>query len=868
MEETLVINEPINGLDLAALNKEERENNWRKIIEEIKKINVLTPRVKKRLTAWEEAPVYLCSEASLSFTKSWKETEGEPLTLRWAKATAKILEEAPVKIWEDELIVGSQTKYLRGAEVIAAMFPKRILKALEEGVIDNKASERARFLMTDDDREKLFEDAKFWADKVAPDFANTLRREYLGEDHLDLLMDRAMVLEGLPLRADTELECGIFGFFSGPTSPMGVGGTPHFRLKVIHYGLNYIIEQARKVISEIEETANLPALPREVCERYILAKSIILVCEAVIRWAKKHAELARDLAQKEQDPVRKKELEKIAEICDWVPANPPRSFWEALQAVHFLRLALFKENPYSRDSSIGRLDKELWPYYEKDIKEGKMTREQAAELLALFFIKTRTFEAFDPERKDVRHAPGTLLPHITIGGADENGNDVTNELSCLILEVMRQLKLSEPAVYLRWHENMSDEFLIYALECNRDYGGGNPALLNDKLGTARYLERGVPTKDAVDWIASGCLGYHLTCCQHATGTFNLNLAKIFEITLYNGFDPRTGKQLGLQTGDVTTFTSIDQFIDAFLKQVDYFAEKLWKDYLVHRLSLYLSPSHVHSALGAAMHFEYTLAKGEPILEGGAPYPDGMTIWFGDRGTVDVADSLAAIKYLVFDTKKVTMKQLLEALKANWEGFEDMRQLCLNAPKYGNDDPYVDDIHTMIWESTQEILQKRLDPFTGRKPFTFKGAATGHIVHGRVVGALPNGRSAYTPVNDGASSAMPGMDRKGPTALIASATKMSYQRLAGGPLNVKINKTMLNNREKLEKLAALVKVFFKRGGWHIQFNIHSPEELIAAKRNPEKYKHLVVRVAGYSAYFVDLPPSVQDEIIARTMHEVY
>jgi formate C-acetyltransferase len=215
-----------------------------------------------------------------------------------------------------------------------------------------------------------------------------------------------------------------------------------------------------------------------------------------------------------------------------------------------------------------------------------------------------------------------------------------------------------------------------------------------------------------------------------------------------------------------------------------------------------------------------------------------------------------------------MKQLLEALKANWEGFEDMRQLCLNAPKYGNDDPYVDDIHTMIWESTQEILQKRLDPFTGRKPFTFKGAATGHIVHGRVVGALPNGRSAYTPVNDGASSAMPGMDRKGPTALIASATKMSYQRLAGGPLNVKINKTMLNNREKLEKLAALVKVFFKRGGWHIQFNIHSPEELIAAKRNPEKYKHLVVRVAGYSAYFVDLPPSVQDEIIARTMHEVY
>jgi formate C-acetyltransferase len=322
----------------------------------------------------------------------------------------------------------------------------------------------------------------------------------------------------------------------------------------------------------------------------------------------------------------------------------------------------------------------------------------------------------------------------------------------------------------------------------------------------------------------------------------------------------------LQTGDVTQFTSIEQFCEAFLKQVDYFAEKLRKHYFVWwSLQLEHSPQ---SGWRVAMLYEDCIPKGLAPMQGGARYPVTCLSWICERGLTDVADSLAAIKYLVFDTKKVSMAELLEALRANWEGKEDLRQMCLRAPKYGNDDDYVDEIFNYISMKVQEILLSRPDPFTGLKPFLFKGAAAGHVIHGLAVGALPNGRKAGTPVNDGGTSPMPGADIKGPTAVINSATKVPHAwNCVGITHNMKFSKTVINSREKLEKLAVLLKTFFARGGWHIQFNVHSAEELLEARKHPEKYRNLLVRVGGYSAYFVDLPPELQDEIIARTMHEV-
>ncbi|MDA8235060.1 MAG: hypothetical protein M0Z31_09735, partial [Clostridia bacterium] len=630
---------------------------------------------------------------------------------------------------------------------------------------------------------------------------------------------------------------------------------------------NYIIDLAKAEMKKmLDEGFSLERASSQALRKYYLLKSVIVTCAGIITYARRHAELARSQAEKESNPVRKKELERIAEVCDNVPANPPRNYWEAVQSLRFLHLACWKESSERPECPIGRIDQILNPYYEQDLKAGTLTRQDAAELLGAFWLKTRETENLVTIKREHRAAPGTLLPNITLCGRDEHGNDLTNEVSWLVLEVMRQIKLSEPAVYVRYHKDMDEDFMLHALECNRDFGGGNPAFLNDELGTQRYLERGVKLEDAVGWNASGCLGYHLDCAEHMAGMFSLNQAKIFELALNNGFDKRTGKQLGLQTGDAAKFTSLEQILEAFYKQEDYFAEILRKHYFI-----WWSSENMHSpmsGLRAAMLYEDCIPAGLTSREGGARYPVCRASWIGDRGLTDIADSLAAIKYLVFDQKKLTLPELLEALQNNWEGKEELRQMSLNAPKYGNDDDYVDDLFNNVSMKVQAILQSRPDPFTGEKPMLFKGAAAGHVTQGASVGALPNGRKSGTPLNDAATSAMPSMDVKGPTALINSATKVPHAKeMAGSTHNMKFSKAVLNSPEKLQKVAALVKTFCQRGGWHIQFNIHSADELLEARKNPAKYKNLLVRVGGYSAYFVDLPPELQQEIVTRTMHEM-
>ena len=816
--------------------------------EAIKKINVLTERVKKRIHEWQETTPKVSTRLSRSFTESWKETGGLPLDLRWAKAFQMIMKESPAVIREGELIVGSQTEYVRGVDLIAATDPLVYLKQLQEKQLQRRMS-HTKYAEIDKNEEKfLEEDCQYWADHLPPDYQTEAVREELGDEYLDLLTDKAMVFE----------------FYLPRRGVKTADNQADISLRLLNEGLNGVMARARAEQEKMDKLSyQLPTTTAAGYHKKILLKSVIMSCEAVIEFANRHAQLARRMAKKESNPARKRELEKIAGVCEWVPANPPRSFWEALQFVRFVHLAKAKETS-TGGGPLGKVDQYLYPWYEKDLSEGKITRQEAAELLGCLWLKTREAETLESIKDRV--AFGALLSQVTIGGRTKEGKDATNELSWLVLEVMRQMKLSEPAVYLRYHDGMSKEFLIYALECNRDFGGGNPAFLNDELGTARYLDRGVALEDAVDWIASGCLGYNIGGCDlHSGPQGQLNQMKIFEITLNNGFDPRMGKQLGLETGDVTKFTSIEQFYEAFFKQVDYFADKHRKDYFIRRSVQ--NAVFPNSGLACGLMTD-CITKGLGPKEGGGRYPCMSMQWVGDRGTTDVADCLASIKYLVFDKKKTSIAELMEALKSNWEGYEDLHQLCLKAPKYGNDDDYVDDIFNNVSLKTQEILQSRPDPFTGLKPFLFKGAAAGHIFQGRVTGALPNGRKAGTPVNDGTTSAMSGMDVKGPTALINSATKVDHMwKLFGGAHNMKFDKALLNTPEKLESLLTLIKTYFARGGWHIQFNIHSAEDLLDARKHPEKWPNLVVRVAGFSAYFVDLPYAVQDEIITRTLHAV-
>jgi pyruvate-formate lyase len=828
---------------------------------EIQSVQVLTPRLQKLKAEWEAAEPQVYVDDTLLFTESWKETEGLPIDIRWAKALEKRLLECPLLIRDDEIIVGSLTKFIRGNGTLCAMKPHEIYEMCQTGRFARKTSDTESTKITPEDLAALKADAEYWMEHMPKvSTVNAALAYDMGEDVFDLLFDRGCVFEGRGVRY--KMDRGLFQNYSAYG-----GGVAQVSAKCIDNGLNYVIDLCKKekerMMAEGDTHSHGSA---QFLRKYWLLEACIISCEAFIKFARRHAALAREMAAKETREWRKKELLRIAEACDRCPAEPPRDFFEAIQCVRMYHLVCWKESSDRPEVPIGRLDQLLYKYYEADKKAGKITAQDAAELLGALWLKIRECENLVTIPREQRAAPGSLLPNITLCGTDKDGNDLTNELSWLILEAMAQVKLSEPAIYIRYHPNMDPEFILHALRCNREFGGGNPAFLNDILGTQRYLERGVPIEDACNWSASGCLGYHLDCMEHLGGGHNINQTKLFELALNDGFDPRTQKQLGPHTGDASKFTSIEQVMEAYYKQLEYFVPVL------HRIKVLTLCTEITdgpmSGLRCAMQYEDCIREGLTPKEGGARYPEGRTSWLGSRGLVDIADSLAAIKKLVFDEKKVTMAEMLDALKNNWEGREDLRQMCLNAPKYGNDDDYVDEIYDQLSTKVPEIMQRWIDPITGKKPMLFIGAAAGHIAIGKAVGALPNGRLAGSPVNDAACSVMPGMDVNGPTAAINSATKGPYAKeYVGYAMNMKFSKNVLNTDEKLQKLAWLIKAFMKRGGWHIQFNIHSKEELLAAQANPAEHKNLLVRVGGYSAYFIDLPKSLQDEIVNRTMHEM-
>ncbi len=829
--------------------------------EDVREVQVLTPRLQKLKKEWEAAEPQVYVDDTLLFTKSWQETEGLPLDVRWARALEKRLLECPITLRDDEIVVGSLTKFIRGNGTLCAMKPREILQMCESGRFDRKTSDTESRNIAPEDLKALREDAEYWIDHMPQVSTVNAALEYdMGPNVFDLLFDRSCVFEGRGVRY--KMDRGLFQNFSAYG-----GGVAQVSAKCIQHGLNHVIglcekERERMMLEGDNEHSHGSA---QFLRKYWLLEACIISCRAFIKYAERHAWLARSMAAKETRGWRKAELLRIAEACERCPAEPPRDFFEALQCVRFHHLVCWKESSDRPEVPLGRLDQILYPYYKKDKEAGKIAPQEAAELLGALFLKVRECENLVTIPRSQRAAPGSLLPNITLCGVDESGTDLTNEVSWLILETMAQVKLSEPAVYIRYDPHMDPEFMLHALRCNVEFGGGNPAFLNDRLGTQRYQDRGVPLKDACDWNASGCLGYHLDCMEHVGGGHNINQPKVLELALNDGFDPRTQKQLGPKTGDPRTFNSMEQVMEAYFRQLEYLVPVL------HRIKVLTLCTEVSdgpmSGLRCAMQFEDCIPEGLTPKEGGARYPEGRTSWLGSRGMVDIADSLSAIKKLVFDEKTVSMGELLDACAKNWDGSETLRERCLNAPKYGNDDEYVDSIYARLSTTMPEIMQRWIDPITGKKPMLFIGAAAGHVPLGAAVGALPNGRRAGKPINDAACSVMPGMDVNGPTAAMNSATNGPYSKeFCGYAMNMKFSRSVLNTEEKLQKLGALIKGFMKRGGWHIQFNIHTREELLDAQKNPAAHKNLLVRVGGYSAYFVDLPPELQNEIVQRSMHD--
>ena len=830
--------------------------------EEVRAVQVLTPRLQKLKTEWENAEPQVYVDDTLLFTESWKETDGLPTDIRWAKALEKRLLECPLLLRDGELLAGSLTKFIRGNGTMCAMKPREILKMCQRGKFDRKSSDTGSTNITPEDLAALTADAEYWIEHMPKESTVNKGLIYdMGEDIMDLMFDHAMVFEGRGVRE--VMDRGLYQNYSA----YGGGGAQVSR-KCIKHGLNYVIdlckkEKERMMLEGDVENCHGSA---QFLRKYWLLEACIISCEAFIKYAKRYADLAREQAAACADATRKAELIRIAEACERCPGEEPRTFFEAVQCIRLYHLICWKESADRPEVNVGRLDQLLYPYFKKDYEEGKITLQDAAELLGALWLKIREVEAVVTIPREQRAAPGSLLPNITLCGVNEKGEEQTNELSWLILEAMAQIKLSEPAIYVRVSDKMPDEFLLHAIDCNVRFGGGNPAFLNDAEGTQRYLDRGVPLVDACDWDASGCLGYHLSCMEHVGGGHNISQTKVFELALNDGFDPRIKKQIGPHTGKAADFKSVEEVMNAYYKQLEYFVPLLMRVKTIGLATEIVDGPM--SGLRVAMQYEDCIKNGLTPKEGGARYPEGWTSWLGSRGLVDTADSLAAIKKLVFDEEKVTMAELMDACAKNWEGYEDLRQACLNCPKYGNDNDYVDEIYDQLNNNVVRIMQDRIDPITGKKPMLFIGAAAGHTAIGKAIGALPNGRMAYTPVDDAACSAMPGMDVSGPTCTINSATRGAYAKeFCGYAMNMKFSKSLLNSDEKKSKLAQLIRTFIKREGWHIQFNIHSAEELQDALEHPDQHKNLLVRVGGYSAYFIDLPKDLQAEIVHRTMHEV-
>jgi trans-4-hydroxy-L-proline dehydratase len=589
-------------------------------------------------------------------------------------------------------------------------------------------------------------------------------------------------------------------------------------------------------------------------------RAMAIAADAVMRFAERHAWKAESLASCTASSVRKSELRSIAEVCRHVPAHAPRNFWEALQSYWFIHLAVVTELNTWDSFCPGRFDQHLYPLYAKGMEEGTLTRDEAMELLECLWVKFNNQPA--PPKVGVTAAESgtyTDFANINNGGLKRDGSDGVNDVTYLILDVIDEMHLLQPSSNLQLSKKNSDAFLKRGLDIVRQ-GWGQPSIFNADAVVEELLRQGKSIEDARCGGTSGCVetGAFGREAYILTGYFNL--PKVLEIALNNGVDPLTGKKIGAETGDPREFSSYQQVFAAFRKQLHHFIDiKVRGNNIIERLYAEYMPAPFLSLL-----VEDCIAKGKDYNAGGPRY---NSTYIMGVAPATCADSLAAIKYHIFDRKTLAMDELLEALAENFEGREKTRLLLWNkTPKFGNDDDYADSI-------VQDVFNVFFDEVNGR-PNTKGGcyrvnylSTTCHVYFGSMTGATPDGRKSRQPHSDGISPAQ-GADRNGPTAVIKSAAKMDHLRTGGTLLNQKFTPLLLNGDAGLNKIAQLVRSYFRLDGHHIQFNVVTAETLRAAQAGPEKYRDLIVRVAGYSDYFCDLTRALQDEIIARTEHETF
>ncbi len=775
-----------------------------------------------------DSKTHLSIERTKLHTDSMKSTEGEPQIIRQAKALANILKAIPVTIHPDELVVGSISDKIRGAMVYPEAHDSRIIPELEE----LKARDCRVIEVTQEDIRSVQEEiASYWTDASLIAQADRKTPEKIMEV---LYSGSVFILT----------EVAGFGHLS-INYPM-----------LFSIGFEEFSKLAEEKIVEYSEETDT-----EFLDKINFYRATKIVANAIIQFANRYSERAQTLAKDESDIKRKEELERIAEICKQVPAKPPRNFPEAIQFIRFTHLALTIETYDGQAISMGRIDQYLQPFYENDIESGILTREEALELVEMLWIKTNEHvPAFD--NFTGMYFEGLLTTQaVTIGGIDREGIDTTNDMTYLILEATKNIGLPLPNVHVRIHQSSPPNLMRKITEVISS-GANNIAVFNDEIVIKSWERQGVPKEEARNYATVGCVelapfGTSFTSSDAAL----FNLAMCLELALNNGETLLLGTELGLNTGDPTGWQSIDDVIQAFRKQVSYLVGLMAEgSNSFEQLNMEMMPTPLLS-----LCVEDCFENGQDITTGSARY--NFTGVQG-VGLADVADSLAAIDQIVFKEKKVSMNELLIALKDGFEDHEPLRQLMQSkAPKYGNDEKFVDDYAQLVARIYSEEVEKykniRGGPFI---PGMY--SVTTHVAFGLFTGALPSGRLPSTPLSNGVSPAI-SAPTKGLTAVLNSVTSIDYTLYPNGvAFTLALDPSFAEGEEGVHSLISLLNSFVALGGMHIQFNLIKPEVLLEAQENPGSYRSLIVRVAGYSAYYVDLGKAVQDEIIGRFQRSMH
>ncbi|MFX1586430.1 MAG: trans-4-hydroxy-L-proline dehydratase [Promethearchaeota archaeon] len=783
----------------------------------------MNERIKNLRTQSRNAIPYISLERALLITEFYNTGAAHKFSAPVARAKAfkYLMENKKICINEGELIVGE-----RGPEPKATpTYPEVCCHSLQDLDILN-TRKKISFKVSEDTRQKTEETIiPFWKERSI-------------RDKIFSQVDNAWI---------DAYEAGIFTEFMEQRAPGHTVGGKNIWKK----GFFDFKQEIKESIKQLDFYNDPDAFNKREQLR-----AMDIAADAIINFAQRHAQEARRLATIESNEIRKKELEKIADICSHVPTYAPRTFWEALQHYWFIHLGVITEYNTWDSFNPGRLDQHLFPFYKNDVANGVLTKEDIYELLQAFWVKFNNQPA--PPKVGVTAEESntyTDFCNINIGGLSEDGSDGVNEMSYILLDVIEEMRIVQPSSNVQISNKTPDGFLNRALEIIKT-GFGQPSVFNADAIIQELTKQGKSLIDARNGGASGCVesGAFGKEAYILTGYFNL--VKILEITLHNGFDPITKKQIGLKTGDSKSFETFEDLFKAYNAQIKHFVDiKIKGNQIIERIWA-KNPAPFLSIL-----IDDCIKNGKDYNNGGAKY---NTSYIQVVGMGSITDCLTSLQYNVFDTKNISMEQLIKSLESNFEGYDFIRQMLIyKTPKYGNDNDYADSLTTQVFNLVYDAINNRPNTRGGVHRINLL-PTTVHVYFGQVTGATPDGRRAYMPLSEGISPVQ-GMDTNGPTAVIKSASKIDHLRTGGTLLNQKFTPHFFSDQNRINQLAHLIRAYFEMDGHHIQFNVVSADTLRAAQENPEKYGDLIVRVAGYSDYFVNLGTDLQDEIIRRTEH---